>query len=299
MIEWRQVGYSVRSGFWLRRESILEDFSLAVPKNTVLGIIGPNGAGKTTLLQIGAGILTPDTGQVIYGNDARPLTRKSIGFLAELQYFPLSVKSKEWLFCLGQLSGCDSHDLEKQIEYYSQILGLESLLDKQMKSLSKGQAQRVGIAQALISDPEILLLDEPMTGLDPYWRMKVRDALLSHRDNEKTIVFSSHILSDVEELCDGAIFINQGRILWQGSIAELLEQVLYYRVICAAENRHELRQWAVEHKMTHFSGTDFGFNLDPAKKKDFLGYVGDKQIDLRSLTPVLKKIDDVFSEIRS
>jgi ABC-2 type transport system ATP-binding protein len=202
----------------------LQGLSLSVDEGEIYGFLGPNGAGKTTTLKILLGLLRATDGKAeVLGEAAGSLSmRRRIGFLPEAPYFYDYLTAKEFLMFYGRLGGLGHADLEKRIPELLDIVGLTPAQSRQLRTFSKGMLQRVGLAQAIIHDPELVILDEPMSGLDPVGRKQVRDVILSLRDRGKTVFFSSHIIPDVEMICDRVGIVMKGKLVAEGRVDELV-----------------------------------------------------------------------------
>ncbi len=213
-LEWRSVSFVVPYGFWMRPKTIIDGLELSVPEGAALGLVGPNGAGKTTTIKLGAGLIRPASGQVFINGKPSLHSRSRIclGLLTETQYIYPHLKLYEWLTMAAGLSGLTGADRNRRVCEVLEKMDLVSKANQLMRTLSKGQTQRAGIAQALIHKPSILLLDEPMSGLDPLWRYRIQEILLAFKAGGGTLLFSSHILSDVERLSDEVALIDGGRI---------------------------------------------------------------------------------------
>lgn len=212
-------------GFWRRRaKRALDGLSLQIPTGQVFGLLGPNGAGKSTTLKLLMRLIFPTAGSAwIYGlplNDIRAHTR--LGFLPENPYFYDHLTPEEFLNFAGSIFGLPAGERQARAARLLARVGLEGSRDIPLRKFSKGMVQRLGIAQALINDPDLVILDEPMSGLDPLGRREVRDLILELREEGKTILFSTHILSDAETLCDQVAILNQGRLLGTGELREIL-----------------------------------------------------------------------------
>lgn len=215
------------TGFWRKRPKIaLHPLNLTVHDNEVFGYLGPNGAGKTTTLKLLMGLISPTSGTArILGQDWRePGVKVQIGFLPEQPYFYDYLTATELLHYYAQLSGVAAGDRGRRVEASLQRVGLSGQGRIQLRKFSKGMLQRVGIAQAIIHDPKLVFLDEPMSGLDPIGRREVRDLIQSLKDEGKTVFFSTHILSDAEALCDRVAVINGGHVRGVGVVQDLLSR---------------------------------------------------------------------------
>jgi ABC-2 type transport system ATP-binding protein len=204
--------------------TILSDLSLSVSRGEIYGFLGPNGAGKTTTLKILMGLMRATSGKVeLLGKPLGDVeVRRRIGFLPESPYFYDYLTAEEFLFFYGRLAGLDRAGLPQRVADLLKRVGLTEARTRQLRKFSKGMLQRVGLAQALIHDPELIVLDEPMSGLDPLGRKDVRDLMLNLRDQGKTVFFSTHIIPDVEMICDRVGIILKGKMRATGRVDELV-----------------------------------------------------------------------------
>ncbi len=215
-----------RTGFFMRPFEALSGVDLEVREGEIFGFIGPNGAGKTTTIKVLTGLIHASGGEAwINGIPVSdPECRRGLGFLPEGTYFHDYLTGAEFLDFHGRLLGVSKERRRESIPMLLERVGIPHAADQRIRSYSKGMRQRVGLAQALIGDPNLLILDEPMSGLDPIGRRDVRELFLSLRDDGKTIFFTSHILQDAEVICDQAAIILGGRIVQHGYLQELLGQ---------------------------------------------------------------------------
>jgi ABC-2 type transport system ATP-binding protein len=210
----------VRVGFRRRRVEILQGVDLEVLDGDVFGLLGPNGAGKTTTVKTVVGLMRPTSGWVQLGVDGR----QQIGYLPESPYFYDYLSGREFLELCGRLFGLGGTVRRERIEALLAEVGLEGAGELHLRKYSKGMLQRIGIAQALINDPQLVLLDEPMTGLDPVGRLEVKRIIARLRERGNTVLFNSHVLADVAELCTRIAIMAEGRVLWQGPVADALAE---------------------------------------------------------------------------
>jgi ABC-2 type transport system ATP-binding protein len=220
-----EVVKDFRPGFGLRRKRVLHGISFQVREREIFGFIGPNGAGKTTTLKVLMGLIRATSGNAsILGHGVDETAfRRQIGFLPENPYFYDYLTGTEILRFYAKLSGVEKRRRESRVAELLELVGLSSAANVRLRSYSKGMLQRIGIAQALVHDPNVVFLDEPMSGLDPVGRKEVRDLILRLQGEGKTIFMNTHILSDVEMLCDRVAIIVAGRIRYQGAIDEFLD----------------------------------------------------------------------------
>lgn len=212
-------------GFWRRRSKrALDGLSLEIQTGQVFGLLGPNGAGKSTTLKLLLRLIFPTSGTArLFGLPLGDLgAHARVGYLPENPYFYDHLTAEEFLNFAGSLFGLAAGERRARASRLLGRVGLESSRDIPLRKFSKGMVQRLGIAQALINNPELVILDEPMSGLDPLGRREVRDLILELREEGKTILFSTHILSDAETLCDHVAILNQGRLLGTGELREIL-----------------------------------------------------------------------------
>jgi ABC-2 type transport system ATP-binding protein len=203
----------------------LDHLSLEIEEEEIFGLIGPNGAGKTTTLKLLMGLIFPTEGQArILGKPASDIGFKiQIGYLPENPYFYDYLTGRELLHYFGQLFGMNRSERKDRAEALLRRMDLVSAGDLQLRKYSKGMIQRLGIAQAILNRPRILFLDEPMSGLDPMGRRDVAMLIQELRDDKVTVVFSSHILPDVESLCDRVAILNQGKLVREGRLMDILD----------------------------------------------------------------------------
>src|SRR5512142_724778 len=213
------------AGFWRMRPKLaLKPLTLTVPDGEVFGYLGPNGAGKTTTLKLLMGLIFPTRGSAkILGMDNDdPYVKALIGFLPEQPYFYDYLTAGELLEYYAQLSGVPARDRRRRAEAVLARVGMADTWRLQLRKFSKGMLQRVGIAQAILHEPKLVFLDEPMSGLDPMGRREVRNLIESLKDEGKTIFFSTHILADAEALCDRVAVLHQGELRGVGVVQDLL-----------------------------------------------------------------------------
>jgi ABC-2 type transport system ATP-binding protein len=223
-IEAVDLAKTFRLGFRMKKVDALRGASFSAAPGEIFGFLGPNGAGKTTSIKIIVGLLRPTRGScsLLGGSPFDLEARRRTGYLPETPYFYDHLLPEEFMDLCGRLRGLSRQERRKRGGELLEVVGLASSKDRPLRKFSKGMLQRIGLAQALIGDPELLILDEPMTGLDPIGRKEVRDLIVDLRKRGKTIFFSSHILADVEMICDRVAIIDKGRVVAEGALADLL-----------------------------------------------------------------------------
>jgi len=213
---------------WWGRDKVyaVNDLDLQIRYNEVFGLLGPNGSGKTTTLKMLLGLLYPTKGRavVLGGDGTDPKVNARIGFLPEESYLYRYLSARETLDFYGRLFGLPAKVRRMRIESLLDMVGLKVVANRPVGTFSKGMARRIGLAQALINDPDLLILDEPTTGLDPIGTRQIKDLILELAKRGKTILLCSHLLADVEDVCDRIAILYGGRIQSEGKVRELLEQ---------------------------------------------------------------------------
>ncbi|MGB5811233.1 MAG: ABC transporter ATP-binding protein [Polyangiales bacterium] len=225
VLEVRDLRKVFHIGFFRKRVDAVNGVSFSVGRGEIFGLLGPNGAGKTTTIKSTLRLIFPSSGEIqIFGRNADDReAAKRIGYMPENPYVYQYLRPVEFLDLCGRLVGMKKRDRQARSEEMIDKVGLRHAADRPIGKFSKGMMQRIGLAQALLHDPELLVLDEPMSGLDPIGRKEVRDLLLEQRSRGKTLLFTSHILSDVEMLCDRVVIMQKGVITAEGQVHDLLQ----------------------------------------------------------------------------
>ncbi len=287
-----------RTGFFSHKlKRGLMPLTLSVEEGEVFGCLGPNGAGKTTTLKLLLGLVFPTSGTAtILG---RPLgdieVKHHIGYLPEQPYFYDHLTAVELLDYYARLSGVDARERKRKVERALSRVGMSDAARTQLRKFSKGMLQRVGIAQAIVHDPKLLLLDEPMSGLDPIGRREVRDLVQQLNEEGKTVFFSTHILSDAETLCDRVAVLNKGELKGVGVVADLLREKLgeVEVVFSGAQAVAELSSLGA---LCHATGDVVRALLPERSLEPVLAALRKNQARLISVTPVQATLEDYFLE---
>jgi ABC-2 type transport system ATP-binding protein len=283
-------------GFWKKqRRTALKSLNLTVEAGETFGFLGPNGAGKTTTLKLLMGIIFPTAGSAtILGRDASdPEVKRKIGFLPEQPYFYDYLSAPELLDYYARLSGVSAAARKQRTRELLEQVGLSDVGNKQLRKFSKGMLQRVGIAQAIIHDPEVIFLDEPMSGLDPVGRHEVRELIQTLKDAGKTIFFSTHILSDADALCDRVAVIHKGELRGVGvvndfhsAVAEKTE-VIWLGASAVAAVAGLLTE-------SHITGETVRVTVLSANLDRLLEALRQQRARLISVTPIHGTLEDYF-----
>ncbi len=223
-IEAKGLSKRFRVGFRMRLVTALQDATFTVPRGCVFGLVGPNGAGKTTTIKILMGLIRATEGSArIDGHPVPELrSRGALGYLPENPSFYDHLAAHEFLAFVGHLYGVDPKTARRRADELLEFVGLGDVGSKPVRKYSKGMVQRLGLAQALVHDPQIVVLDEPQSGLDPIGRKEVKDMIIDLKRRGRTVFFSSHILPDVEDVCDEIALLIKGRVRDKGRIEDLV-----------------------------------------------------------------------------
>ena len=276
----------------------LDNLNLDVGENEVFGFLGRNGAGKTTTIKLLCGLLHPTRGEaLILGKSVRtPEARRSVGYLAENPYFYEYLTPKETLDFYGRLQGLSALARKEEWQKLSVLLDLAGIAGQRIREFSKGMRQRLGFAVALVGDPAILILDEPMSGLDPLGRRAMREIILELRRQRKTIFFSSHVLGDVEQICDRVGILVKGRLTVQGRLDQLLtsniEQVEVIASGLDPKAVPEIGAKAVSSRVSEAGDHFLVADLDTAN--EVVRMIHARGARLVEFTPIKESLEDYF-----
>jgi len=285
-------------GFWRKRpKRALQPLHLTVEDGEIFGFLGPNGAGKTTTLKILMGLVFPTAGTArILGKDwTDPEVKAQIGFLPEQPYFYDYLTAHELLDYYGQLSGVAANDRIPRIAEVLERVGLTDIKGLQLRKFSKGMLQRVGIAQAILHNPRLVFLDEPMSGLDPLGRREVRDLILQLQQEGKTVFFSTHILSDAEALCDRVAIIHQGELRGVGAVEELTKSV-QDKVEVVWQGTHVPAAMKALGSEFHVTGETVRAVIPEKQQDAAIDALRREHLRLISLTPLRASLESYFVE---
>ncbi len=296
MIVWDQVTKIFNSDLLTKPVTALDNVSFGITEGSMTGFLGANGAGKTTSLKVALGFTKPNGGTVKFsvslgGNRASALSR--IGFLPERPYFYPHLTGKEFSTYMGSLSGMKSLQLAEMQKKYFERLGLESAQDRPLRTYSKGMLQRLGFMVAIQHDPALIVLDEPLSGLDPVGRKELKDIMADVHKEGKTIFFSTHIVSDVEERCDRVIFLRQGKMVYDGEVASLLNRSSgrHYRFSLEAS---ETAQWQTPTISKSFHGGVWTIRTDVDQREPLLAEALRSGAKVQSVAPEGATLENIF-----
>jgi len=286
---------SFKTGFIPKRKKILKGLSIEVQAGEIFGYLGPNGAGKTTTIKCILGLIFPDTGRIeIFGHPNLSLKAKEkIGFLPENPYFYDYLTATEFLRFYSDITMVKKEDKQDRINNLLETVGLKHAADLQLRKYSRGMLQRIGLAQSLINNPSLVLLDEPLGGLDPVGRKEMRDVIVKLKEEGKTVFLSSHILQDIEMICDRVAILVEGQIINQGPLQDLIsEKVLFTEVTLSGVDQNDLGGLG---ELYSAAGERILLRVfDEEKIEDVFQRVKEKKGRIHTLIPRTETLEDLF-----
>jgi len=289
---------SFNMGFIPKKKKILKGISLSVEQGEIFGYLGPNGAGKTTTLKCILGLIFPQKGKIeIFGHPHLSLKAKEqIGFLPENPYFYDHLTASEFLNFYSQLFIMEKNKKEEKIKNLLRLVDLEQSADLQLRKFSRGMLQRIGVAQALLNDPSLVLLDEPLGGLDPLGRKEIRDIIVHLKEEGKTVFLCSHILQDIEMICNRVAIIVNGRIINQGALQDLIsEKILFTEVIFSGVDDKELE--GLGERLSDQGGRTLLKVFEEKNVEKVLELIQSRKGKIHSLIPRTETLEDLFVEV--
>lgn len=298
VIEIENLSKTFTAAFGKKTVTALNDVTLSVEQGTIFGLLGQNGAGKTTLIKILLGIVYPTSGTCkMFGEDFTYLhLKKKIGFLPENHKFPNYMTGKEVMTFFGKLSGLENLYLTKRIDEMLELVQMTKWSKSKIKTYSKGMMQRLGLAQAMLNDPDLLFLDEPTDGVDPIGRKEIRNVLLALKENGKTIFLNSHLLSEVELITDRVAILHKGKIIREGNVHELTSRKEEYRIVVDVELESLLEESLKEkYAMQKISSFTYLIRVDEQRPvNDFVDHLRSKGISIKEMVQEKNSLEDVF-----
>jgi ABC-2 type transport system ATP-binding protein len=278
----------------------LQNFTLKVQEGVIFGLLGPNGAGKTTLIKLLLGIVRPSSGSAkVLDHPINETSIKArIGYLPENHRYPEFLRGKEVLEYYARLAGVRKDARQTNMTRLLELVKMTEWQNTKLRKYSKGMLQRLGLAQAMINDPDLLFLDEPTDGVDPIGRKEIRDILQHLRDEGKTIFLNSHLLSEVEMICDEVAILDKGRLVQTGTVEELTSEALTYRL--ATSELSDAHQQAVE-GLTLSATLENGYFHVTVESEEQLNsvidYLRGQQISIKAVIPHKHSLEESFIEI--
>lgn len=298
IIDLRGLSKTYRLGFWMsRRVKALQDVSIRIQPGEVYGLLGPNGAGKSTTIKILMNLVQPTLGEAkVFGMPpSYKEARRQIGFLPENPAPYEYLTGREFVTLAGQLVGLSGRTLDKRVREVLGSVGMERAADLQIRRYSKGMIQRTALAQAIIHKPRLLVLDEPTSGLDPIGRREMRDLILAERQQGTTVLFCTHIIPDVETVCDRIAVLVGGKLIREGSVRDLLtDQVPLFEVVLEGVTLAQLRGWGFAPIYFQELGDRLLLRVDDPSAQALVRKVLEQGGKIIGLQPVRFSLEDLF-----
>ncbi len=299
LISVKDLGKSYGKKPWKKGFRALDGVSLEVGRGTVFGLLGPNGAGKTTLIKILMGLVPGWDGEArIFGVPAGlPAARTRIGFLPEAHRLPGYLTGRQVLLLYGMLSGRSRGWIEERIPRWLAEVGMDKSADRKVREYSKGMSQRIGLAQALIHEPELVFLDEPTDGVDPVGRAAVREIVSRLRSRGVTVFINSHLLMEVERVCDRVVIMSRGRIIREGTVDELTPFTgrVRFEIAPAPADLERLLAGLGQ----GFARTEDGFevSIDQAQQDEAIDRLRRAKVSIKSVSPRKLTLEESFIDL--
>jgi len=284
-----------KTGFVPKKVVGLDDVSLDVDQGEIFGLLGPNGAGKTTTLKCILSLVKPTSGSIELLGDRVPAPRAMarIGFLSENPYVYDFLTGREYLIFAAKLHGQNHAKARNKADELLQFFHLDDAATRPLRKYSKGMLQRIGLAQALVNDPDFLILDEPMSGLDPVGRKEVRNLLISLKEKGRTLLFSSHILSDAEMICDRVAILVKGKLQMIGKVQSIMKQIDAYEVTIRSD--HAIQMDGIPHTLITHAESIYLFQVPSVKELHSIIAMSETQrFEIESIVPLRQTLEDLY-----
>lgn len=297
MIHFKDVTKTFKPDFFSQEFKALDAVNFEVPEGSMVGFLGANGAGKTTSLKIIMDFIRPSNGHVTFGTKLgvnKLEIFKNIGFLPERPYFYPNLTGDEFLHFMGKLSEVPVNQIKQEINKWAPRFKIDHALKRELKTYSKGMLQRIGFLATILHHPQLIILDEPISGLDPIGRKELKDVIIEVHKEGKTVFFSSHIVPDVEEICDRVIFLKEGKLVYDGPVNTLLSSGMNQDYILTLQTSGEPTFLSLFKKRIDLPENMYRFIVTSSMKDAFLKEAIEKKVNIVSLEMVKPSLEEIF-----
>lgn len=297
MIHFKSVSKVFKTDLLSQSFRALDDVTFSIPEGAMVGFLGANGAGKTTSLKIIMDFIRPTSGEVQFSSrlgSNRMEVLKNIGFLPERPYFYPHLTGEDFLRYMGSLSEMPAPMIRDEVRAWAPRFRMEHALGRQLKTYSKGMLQRIGFMASIIHRPKLIILDEPLSGLDPVGRKELKDVIIDLHKAGQTVFFSSHIVPDIEEICDRVIFLKEGRLVYEGLVENILDsdKSLSYSITVGNVDPNQLSTPALE--VVRLPGNLLRIKVDPVHKDRLLSELLERKGGVQSLDRQKPTLEEIF-----
>jgi ABC-2 type transport system ATP-binding protein len=301
MLNFRNITKVFKPEFLSQPFMALDDVSFSIPRGSMVGFLGANGAGKTTSLKILMDFIRPTSGSIEFSPElgkTRQEVYRRIGFLPERPYFYPNLTGLMFLRYMATLSELSTEQFQRGLKRLAPRFKIDHALERPLKTYSKGMLQRIGFLATILHDPEFIILDEPLSGLDPIGRKELKDVIIDLHREGKTVFFSSHIVPDVEEICDRVIFLKEGKLIYDGEVRTLLTRdsgdVFQLKVKCKSEDLSLL----TDAKVKALPAGYYSIEVGEASKNQVLQTLLSRNVDVRSIDTIKPSLEEIFYQLK-
>lgn len=301
MLNFKNITKTFKSDLMTQPFVALKDVSFVVPTGSMVGFLGANGAGKTTSLKIIMDFIRADSGEVEFSKDlgiSRNEVLKKIGFLPERPYFYPNLTGNEFLRFMGSLSEVKHSEIKERTKNWAPRFKIDHALDRPIRTYSKGMLQRIGFLSTILHEPQFIILDEPLSGLDPIGRKELKDVIVEVHKEGKTIFFSSHIVPDIEEICDRVIFLKEGELVYDGEVETLIKPKSTTEFIVKFKDNLNFSPLDKSIKVDRLPGNISYVKIKEDQKTQIISEMIENKVDIVGVDLVRPTLEEIFYHIR-